>query len=198
MSCWIYFLCFKEAFKALWLACYIGINTTRWAMVLTKMIKKIVHSPLLFLNIYIETWLIFEAMSEVLDTCVLLAMFGGGLLGILVTFVAIKLYTQLPIFVYLHFVVGSIGFPILICIVLPPAIAGYEESKRMLKERLSRFERNKVAPHLIKRLKACRPITIYGGLPNYRLFYFRRETFARFWAVYIDSTVTALLSVSVH
>lgn len=112
--------------------------------------------------------------------------------------VALKLSSQLSPLLYANFVLIAVAIPIFVMFTVPLAVEAYEETGKLLKRKYLAYKSvRRVRPSLARTVLALRPLTIYAGLLDHRLFNLQRPTLRLYGRVYIDNTIFALMYISV-
>lgn len=194
----LYFIVVYEGARSLFGICVLAIIVCRFGMEFLTNLRKL-KDPFVFMHYYNFIVILFKINSRVIELVGGAGFFIAFILGVFCNFYTVKGYAVLPFFVYMFLPVVSVVVPILLNSTLPYAIEVYEGTEKMLKGRATKLACSKHAERkfLVKRLRAMQPLAgfVGTGLFDYRFFMVKRSTRVTFYYVYVDYTITALLSV---
>jgi hypothetical protein len=147
--------------------------------------------------LYCRLTLIMRLSEPLNGTCILLLMIGGFVLWVGCSFIAVRMYSTLPMGIY-AFVIGAlIIVQVAANVLLPQAIQIFEDGKEVLeiwKLKLA-YNRGFGIKLRSRKLKALRPFRIYATLGDYTVFYLQRSTLITYYDLCLTNSVNTLLTL---
>lgn len=154
------------------------------------------------LSLYDQLRIILTHARSLIHTGAAICLLLTVVLCIFFNFVTLKLHVVVPMPLYLYFPTVSILLPVMLEVILPPAIRINTESMvlihtlKSVQDPYAKQVRNRYFSRRVESMKSC---TIEGGAFGYRLFNIVRETKSECYYIIVDQdhTITALLAVDV-
>jgi hypothetical protein len=147
--------------------------------------------------LYCRLTLIMRLSEPLTGTCILLLMIGGFGLWVGCTFIAVRMYSTLPMGIY-AFVLGVlIIVQVAANVLLPQAIQIFEDGQEVLaiwKLKLA-YNRGFGIKLRSRKLKALRPFRIYATLGEYTFYYLQRSTLITYFDLCLTNSVNTLLTL---
>ncbi|OXA40907.1 hypothetical protein Fcan01_24354 [Folsomia candida] len=130
------------------------------------------------------------------ETIVASLMLLGLLVCVTFNYVTIKMRHIIPITFYVYFPSVSVLTPIVIRIMLPKTVAIFEGG-RVIRDTVwtTLLGLSSEKKYFKRKMKGIGEIAFYASFFQYRLYRLQNSTKATFYAVIIDRTITALLSI---
>lgn len=160
-----------------------------------KMLKKRqVFTGLRWFN---RAHLLFNSCSVSLDTMVLFLMSCSFMTSVISNFCVVKLFHVMTIYVYVFIPFISATYLFLIHTTFPLAIQIYKSSTKILDDlkRSQMHRRYYGGRYLTKKLRAMRPLTLYAGFNDYRMFRLQNSTKSTFYNSILLYTINSIISV---
>lgn len=156
--------------------------------------KSIFRSDELF-NLYGTLQIISQLFYE-LSSVIIAVLAGSGFVNCVVfNFVSLKMYHLIPIQLYPVFPFVSLVTISIIQILVPEAIAVFENAESMIAKWRQSLALSRDLKYLKRKIRATRTVRIYAGLFSYNFFHFKMSTKGTFFSQIVSYTITALLSV---
>jgi hypothetical protein len=147
--------------------------------------------------LYCRLTLIMRLSEPLTGTCILLLMIGGFCLWVGCTFIAVRMYSTLPMGIY-AFVIGVlIIVQVAANVLLPQAIQIFEDGQEVLSIWKLKLAHNRGFGIKLRsrKLKALRPFRIYATLGDYPFYYLQRSTLITYFDLCLTNSVNTLLTL---
>ncbi|OXA50978.1 hypothetical protein Fcan01_14380 [Folsomia candida] len=195
--CFLTSLCIREAYRIFWFVLFFSVTMCRFALDFATTIGRL-WNPKMFTDLYTQYFLLYSALSGISEFSVFCCMAATLMVGIILNFLTLRLYSKLPLLFHLTTTVFAVVIPILVNLTLPPIVMSHEETRKLLKMRYLRYRPyRKQNPVLFRVIRAMRPLAFHAGLFDHRFFKLQRSTMFTFYKVYVDYTIVALLYIPV-
>jgi hypothetical protein len=137
-----------------------------------------------------------ESFGYMGDSLVLFLMTGGFILIVLSNFATVKMYSFMPLIVYLMYPGFSIVCPVFGTIAMAQAISSYENTRAIKGNwNYEHVLSSNVRKYWRKKVNSLNPIKIQGVLNGFHCYFLKQSTIPNYWYRLVDYSIGAIISI---